>query len=355
METDLTGAGTPAADADEGEAGEAAADDAGADSYGTEVDAADLETSDTSELGPSAPDDEELPLAVHIEEMVKRLLVVIAVMAVVSVIVFPLADRLINFIWFSFLPGSPPACSAVAQSAFAQSNLSTVGGNGTSLLNGSSAVATNATGNLSANTTAAIANGSLNASQTVAAGGPACPRLYHPLSLVLARLKVASLVGFVIALPVFVYQTYAFMRPGLYPNERRYYLASVPTSLVLAAIGIAFAHLLVLPVIFTYFVTYSEQATTLAFGLQQTFDLMLLMFGLFAVVFQIPLFIMLAIMMGVTSREWLTGRRLYFWAGFAGIAFLFAPEPTGMAPFLTAATMILLFEITLLLLRWTGR
>jgi len=267
---------------------------------------------DPESVGPvqeGAPDDEEMPLGEHIEEMVRRLAYVIVVMALVSAVAFPLADRLINFLWYSFLPGPPSDC--------VQASI-----------------------------------GAAPAPETTEA---ACPRLYHPLSLVLARLKVASLVGFVAALPVFVYQTYLFMRPGLYPNERRYYLASVPTSLVLAAVGIAFAFFLILPIIFIYFLGYSQPVAEIAFSLSDTFDLILLMLGLFAVIFQIPLFMMLAIMMGVTSRRWLEGRRLLFWAAFAGIAFIFSPDPTGMAPFIVATTMILLFESTLLLLRWTGR
>jgi sec-independent protein translocase protein TatC len=248
-----------------------------------------------------APDDEEMPLTEHIEEMIKRLGVVIVIMAGVSLITFPIADWLINTLWYSFLPGSPEQCAGgVAQ-------------------------------------------------------GDACPRVYHPLGLIFARLKVASLAGFIIALPAFVYQTYLFMRPGLYPHERRYYLASVPTSLVLALVGVAFAYFLVLPFIFTYFLAYSEPVANIAFGLTETFDLILLMMGLFAAIFQIPLFIMLAIMMGVTTRRWLEQRRLLFWASFGGVAFLFSPDPTGMAPFLVAATMIVLFEGTLLVLRWTNR
>ncbi len=266
-----------------------------------------------------APDDQEMPLTAHIEEMIKRLLVVIVVMAIVSAVVFPFADRLINFLWYSFLPGQPTECVQAASAA--------------------------------ANNSTAAANGSATAGSSNAA----CPRLYHPLSLVLARLKVASLSGFIIALPVFVYETYLFMRPGLYPNERRYYLASVPTSLILAGIGVLFAYLAVLPLIFTYFLGYSQPVADVAFGLSETFGLILLMLGMFAAIFQIPLFIMLAIMMGVTSRRWLLDRRLYFWFGFAGFAFLFSPDPTGMAPFIVALTMIALFEGTLLLLRWTGR
>ena len=239
--------------------------------------------------GPEA--DEEMPLADHIEEMVRRLGYVIVVMAAVSGVVFPFGDTIINFLWYSVLPG----------------------------------------------------------------GDVARPRVYHPLALILARLKVATLAGFVAALPVFVYQTYLFMRPGLYEHERRYYLASVPTSLVLATVGVLFAYVLILPAIFTYFLTYSQDAATIAFALTDTFDLIVLMMGIFAAVFQIPLFVMLAIMMGLTTRAWLADKRLYFWGAFLGIAFLFSPDPTGMAPIMVAATMIGLFESTLLLLRWTGR
>jgi sec-independent protein translocase protein TatC len=169
-----------------------------------------------------------------------------------------------------------------------------------------------------------------------------------------ARLKVATLAGFVVALPVVVYESYLFMKPGLYPQERRYYLASVPTSLILAFVGVGFAYLLVLPAMFIYFTGYTEQAAEVAFSLTETFNLIVMMLGFFALIFQIPLFIMLAVMMGVASRRWLARRRIYFWGGFATIAFVFSPDPTGMAPILVAVTMIILFEGTLLLLYWTG-
>jgi len=234
--------------------------------------------------------DEEQPLAVHIEEMVKRLGVVIAIAGVVSLAAFPFAENVVTFLWYSILPGS------VSQ-----------------------------------------------------------PHVYHPLELVLTQLKTASLAGLVIALPAFVYETYAFMRPGLYPHERRYYLAAVPTSLILAVVGVSFAYFIVLPAIMNYFLYYSESVVDIAFALGQTFNLILILMGYLALVFQIPLFIMLAIMMGLTTRQWMEDRRLIFWGVFLGISFLFSPDPTGMAPLMIAATMIGLFEGTLLLLRWTNR
>ncbi|WP_313692951.1 twin-arginine translocase subunit TatC [Halorarum halobium] len=250
--------------------------------------------------------DQEMPLTQHIEEMMRRLAAVFAVAAVVSGAVLfvgsvspvvPSAAELIRYFW-DYHVGLP----------------TTPGGE-----------------------------------------GGYSPYVYGPLEYLLTKIKVVGLAGLLAGLPMFVYQTYRFMRPGLYPHERRYYLAAVPTSLVLGVVGAAFAHFAVLPFVFDYFISYTVGTAELAFGLKETFNLILIMMGYFAVVFQIPLFIQLAIMMGVVTRQWLEDRRLIFWGGFLGLALTFiSVDPTGFAPIIVAVTMITLFEGTLALLRWTG-
>ena len=248
--------------------------------------------------------DQEMPLADHIEEMVRRLAVVFILGGGVALSVFGLGEVLayvpstvdiINFLWNQHIPGA-----------------------------------------------------GLPGNEDLR------PHVYGPLELILTKLKVAGLVGVVVGLPVFVYQSYLFMRPGLYQNERKYYLASVPTSLILAVVGVAFAHFVVLPSIFAYFTSYTTGTALIAFGLAETFNLILILMGYMAIVFQIPLFIMLAIMMNLVTREWLEDKRLIFWGAFLGLAFLVSPDPTGMAPIIIAITMVTLFEGTLALLRWTG-
>jgi len=291
--------GSDDADADDAESAAVDADDSTEETSEMDSDDAPDESDESERTAPPAPleggpaEDREMPLAEHIEEMLKRLAVIIAIAGVVSLLAFPFAERIINFLWYSILPG--------VESEIAR------------------------------------------------------PRLYGVLELLFTQIKVASLAGLIVALPVMVYQTYAFMRPGLYPHERRYYLAAVPTSLVLALVGVSFAYFVVLPAIFLYFLEYSQSVATIGFALGRTFDLILLLMGYMAIVFQIPLFILLAMMMGLTSRQWLADRRLLFWGAFLGISFLFSPDPTGMAPILVAATMIVLFEGTLLLTKWTGR
>ncbi|MGM0605091.1 MAG: twin-arginine translocase subunit TatC, partial [Halobacteriota archaeon] len=247
--------------------------------------------SEDDELFSGPEEDEEMPLADHIEEMMRRLGVVFAFGGVAMLIAYPYSPDVINYLWGTHIPD--PTANA--------------------------------------------------------------PRIYGPLEFILTKLKVAGLAGLLVGMPVFVYETYLFMKPGLYSNERRYYLASVPTSLVLAIVGVLFAHFVILPFIFSYFTTYTADAAAIAFGLRETFAMMLTLMAYMAIIFQIPLFIMLAIMMGLVTRTWLENKRLIFWGLFVGIAFTFtAVDPTGMAPIIIALTMIVLFEGTLALLRWTG-
>ncbi|QHS18302.1 preprotein translocase subunit TatC [haloarchaeon 3A1-DGR] len=296
--TDTAGDGDDDSDVDEIDADDGGDEDADVDEEdgdtGTEGETDDEPESDAaneSATGIEAPEtDEEMPLADHIEEMMRRLGIVFLVGGLALILAFPSASELINYFWSYHIP---------------EPNVNR-------------------------------------------------PRLYGPLELVLTRIKVAGLAGVFFGLPVFVYQTYRFMRPGLYRKERRYYLAAVPTSLILGGIGILFAHFLVLPAIFSYFTTYTSDAATIAFGLKETFNLIVVMMSFMAIVFQIPLFIMLAIMMNLVTRQWLEDKRLIFWGTFLGIAFLFSPDPTGMAPIIVTLTMIALYEGTLALLRWTG-
>ena len=236
------------------------------------------------------PDDEEMPLADHIEEMISRLAIVLLIGAAGTALGILWAADAIDIIWSDAIPEADE--------------------------------------------------------------WP--PHLYHPLELWLTRIKVAGLLGIMVALPMFVYQCYRFMRPGLYPHERKYYLAAVPTSVVLAGVGMLFSYLVVLPILFEYFTFYSEGSAEIHYALGETFNLVITLTAFLAIVFQIPLLIMMAVMMGVVTRRWLADKRLYFWAAFFGLAFMFTIDPTAMAAIMVAIVMIVLFEGTLLILKWVG-
>ncbi|HDQ72457.1 MAG TPA: preprotein translocase subunit TatC, partial [Chloroflexi bacterium] len=60
-------------------------------------------------------------------------------------------------------------------------------------------------------------------------------------------IKVAILIGLVLAMPVIMYQLFQFLAPGLKPNERRYILIGAPTAALSFALGVIFAATVLLP------------------------------------------------------------------------------------------------------------
>lgn len=228
-----------------------------------------------------------MPLTAHIEELVRRLMVVMIASAGVMAVAFVFSEPLLDIIWYSFVDFAP--------------------------------------------------------------------HVYHPFAEILTRLKISSVVGLALALPVLIYETFQFMKPGLYPNERQYFLSVVPVSLVLMFLGIAFAFFFALPLLFRYFIFYSQDVATAGLGLTETFNLILLVKVAFGVVFQIPLLMSLAVRMKVVSVSWFEAKRIYVWGGCITVAALLAGslDPTGVAGLMVALTMIGLFETTLLGLKIT--
>jgi sec-independent protein translocase protein TatC len=104
-----------------------------------------------------------------------------------------------------------------------------------------------------------------------------------------------------------------------------------------------------LPVLFRYFIFYSEDIATAGLGLRETFNLILMTALAFGVVFQIPLLMSLGVKMGVASVRWFEAKRVYVWGGCITVAALLAGslDPTGVAGLMVALTMIMLFETTL--------
>lgn len=225
--------------------------------------------------------DEEMPLTAHIEELVRRLMVVLVASSVVMAVAFFFSEELLDEIWFNFFEFPP--------------------------------------------------------------------NVYHPFAQILTRLKLSALVGIALAFPVLVYETFEFMKPGLYPNERQYFISVVPVSLVLMFLGLAFAYTLALPLLFRYFIFYSEGVATAGLGLTETFNMILLTALAFGIVFQIPLLMSLAVRMKVTTVGWFENQRIYVWGGCITAAALLAGslDPTGVAGLMVALTMITLFETTL--------
>lgn len=174
-----------------------------------------------------------------------------------------------------------------------------------------------------------------------------CSLVYHGvLDGFTTRLKVSAISGAVITGPLWLYQIWAFITPGLRKNERKYTLWFIFFSTVLFAAGVALAYV-VLSKGLKFVLEQAGSGAVAQLTVSDYISFVTLMLVVFGAAFELPLIIVMANFVGVLSARVLkkTRRAAIF------LIFLFAAVATPSTdPFTMCAMavpMVLLFEIAI--------
>ncbi|MEA2516685.1 MAG: sec-independent protein translocase protein TatC [Actinomycetota bacterium] len=168
------------------------------------------------------------------------------------------------------------------------------------------------------------------------------------------RLKLTAMVGLILASPVWLYQLWAFIVPGLKKSEKRYALPFVASSVILFLIGATFAYLL-LPTGLRVLISLGGNdlvAFLRADGYINFVGLMLIAFG---VTFELPLVLLFLGLAGVISVDTLRRHRKAAIVGIAAIAAVVTPSQDPYTMLAMAIPLWLLYEVTIVLLRFLTR
>src|SRR6187551_1084887 len=90
--------------------------------------------------------------------------------------------------------------------------------------------------------------------------------------------KVAFFVGLFLAMPVVIYQIWAFVAPGLYRREKRFAVPLLVSSVLLFYVGVAFAYFVVFPIMFQFFVATTPDGVQMMTDINQYLDFAMTMF-----------------------------------------------------------------------------
>ena len=183
--------------------------------------------------------------------------------------------------------------------------------------------------------------------------GPA-GKLYYmqPAEAFFTYIKVAIFVGFLIALPVVLYQIWRFVLPALIGMERYLLSVIVPVSLILFLAGIAFSFFLVLPAAVKFLVGFSTQELQPMFSVKQYFDFVIAFLLPFGFIFELPLAIILLAKVGIVSSKFLAKQqRIVIFLTFV-IGAVISPTPDIFSQCMIAIPMILLYEIGYIIVRF---
>jgi sec-independent protein translocase protein TatC len=162
--------------------------------------------------------------------------------------------------------------------------------------------------------------------------------------------KVTLMAAFIVALPVVLYQAWAFVAPGLYRHEKRLALPLIVSSTLLFVLGMAFCYFFVFRTVFHFIASFSPQSITPAPDIEAYLSFVMTMFLAFGITFEVPVAVVLLVKTGIVELQKLRAARGYVVVGAFVIAAVVTP-PDVVSQFMLAVPLCLLYEVGLLVSR----
>jgi len=122
-----------------------------------------------------------------------------------------------------------------------------------------------------------------------------------PTEIFFTYLKGALLGGFVLALPVVLWEAWAFVAPGLYPNEKRLAVPFVLSATLLFVTGAAFGHQIAFPFMFQFLSEFESEFVEAAWSMREVFGLTTRMFLAFGIAFELPVVVFFLAIAGIVD------------------------------------------------------
>jgi len=164
------------------------------------------------------------------------------------------------------------------------------------------------------------------------------------ISPFMVPLKILLMTAFLIALPVVLYQVWAFVAPGLYSHEKKLVMPLVISSTLLFFVGVAFCYFLVFGQVFSFIQGFAPKSITAAPDIEAYLSFVLSMFLAFGLAFEVPVAVVVLARMGLVTVEKLRDFRGYFIVLAFVIAAIVTP-PDVVSQLALAIPMCLLYEV----------
>lgn len=171
-----------------------------------------------------------------------------------------------------------------------------------------------------------------------------------PVDKFLLYFKIGIFTGFILASPIIIWQAWKFIAPGLRRNERRFAVGFVASASILFAMGIAFAFY-AMPIALRFLIGVGGNEITYFPLADRYVNFVLILIAVFGVTFELPLALTMLGLVGIVTPQGLSRRRIPIWIGIFVGANLVTPGVDPFTPLLLTIPLIILFEISIIVIR----
>ena len=185
------------------------------------------------------------------------------------------------------------------------------------------------------------------------------PGHFEPITFGIAEpftttVTISAYAALVLALPVILYQAYAFVLPALTDRERRVVVPFLVMVPVLFVAGVVFGYFVVLPAATKFLLNFNDTQFNIQVRARDYYSFFTLTLGVMGLIFQLPIGILAFTRLGIVTPEQLSANRRYAYVVLLVIAMLL-PGTDPVTMLIEAVPLILLYEASVLLARAFGR
>ena len=166
-----------------------------------------------------------------------------------------------------------------------------------------------------------------------------------------AHVRLACLGGVILTAPLWLYQVWMFIAPGLYRRERKYAAGFLLSGTFLFLLGVVFCYTLVYPMAFDWLFTFGGTTDKPMITIEEYMSFFGMTIILFGVSFELPLVMVILGMLGLIDKEFLRTKRRYAYVMLAVVAGILTP-PDLMSQILMLTPLCLLYELSIWLVAY---
>ena len=175
-----------------------------------------------------------------------------------------------------------------------------------------------------------------------------------PMDNFMAHLKVSIMVGVICACPVWIYQIWMFVAPGLYKNEKKYGLYFIFFGTLLFLSGVSFVYFVVYPLAFEFLLNFGSGTDTAMITISEYLSFFMTTTLVFGAAFELPLILTILGMIGLVDKPLLIALRRYAVIVMCILSAVITP-PDIMSMILLVLPLLFLYELSIVLVGWLGR